>query len=431
MASATAEREVGLSRFGFSVMVKPIGPVCNLDCTYCYYLEKESLYPETKHWRMRDELLERYIRQHIDAFPPDFPEITFAWQGGEPTLMGVDFFRRTVEIQRRCCGEGTTINNALQTNGTLLNDEWCQFFKENNFLIGLSIDGPADLNDAYRIDKEGKPTFDAVIAALTLLQRYQVEYNILCTVHKANQDHGSRIYQFFKSQGIKYIQFIPIVERIGETDRVSDRSVGSGAFGRFLTSVFDEWIKNDVGEIFVQTFDETLRCMVGVPEGLCVFNKTCGKALAMEHNGDVYSCDHFVTPEYKVGNINEQPLLKILNNERQAEFGRDKFDSLPQYCLQCEFLKRCYGECPKNRFIRTPDGQEGLNYLCEGLKTYFSHTKLYFERMAGLLSVGRPPSEVMRPKFPPLPVVRDNLGANSACPCGSGRKYKRCCGRKR
>jgi uncharacterized protein len=414
-------------------MVKPIGPICNLDCQYCYYLEKEDLYPGVSRWRMPEETLERYIRQHIAAYPAGIPEIHFSWQGGEPTLMGLDFFRRVVELQQEHCPPGVKATNSFQTNGTLLDDEWATFFQENDFLIGLSLDGPGELTDAYRVDKEGLPTFKRVMAGLRLLQQHQVQYNVLCTVHAANQHFGRRVYQFFRGQSIEFIQFIPIVERIGSSDQASDRSVESAQFGRFLAEVFDEWVRNDVGRVYVQTFEETLRCLMGGTEGLCVFNKTCGDALAMEHNGDLYSCDHFVTPDYKLGNVRETPLLEILNQPEQKKFGQDKFDTLPNYCLECDYLKYCYGECPKNRFIETPDGQPGLNYLCAGLKTYFAHTMPYFRMMGDLLRAGKPPADIMqafrstRRSKPPARRGASAMGPNDPCPCGSGRKFKRCC----
>jgi uncharacterized protein len=399
----------------FHVMTKPIGPICNLDCTYCYYLHKEELYPKGNKWKMEDTCLESYIRQYIAVQPKDAAEVTFAWQGGEPTLLGLEFFERCVEIQNKHLRKGMTITNTLQTNGVLLDDEWCRFFLKNRFLIGLSIDGPAELHDAYRVDHQGKGSHSSVVAALRKLKKFGVEFNALIVVNRTNGDHGRRIYRYLRDAGCRYLQFIPIVERAGigrhpevtvslgtdstpfdkAADAVSSRSILPEQFGQFLCDVFDEWILEDVGRVFVQIFDQALSAWVGVEPSLCVFRRTCGRALAMEHNGDVYSCDHFVEPDYLLGNLNVIPLEELVNSGRQQAFGDAKLDTLPQYCLNCEVRHACNGECPKNRFLQTPDGEDGLNYLCAGYRKFFNHIDEPMQQMAALIKSRKPPSLIM------------------------------------
>ena len=441
----------------FHVMTKPVGPICNLDCKYCFYLEKEKLYPGKSSWRMPDEVLERYVRQFIEAQPDGVPEVTFAWQGGEPTLMGVEFFRRAVACQQRHAG-GRKVTNTLQTNGTLLDDEWCAFFREHGFLVGLSLDGPRRLHDRYRVDKKGAGTFDAVMRGQALLKKHGVEFNNLVVVSRANQDHALEVYRFIKEHGSGYMQFIPLVERVGPTasgldfapppllpvlgqalisdlrseipdSAVSPFSVESLAYGRFLCTVFDEWVRNDVGRAFVQVFDVQLGVWMGLGSSLCVFRPTCGSALAMEHNGDLYSCDHYVYPEYRLGSVMSEHLGDMLASPAQRKFGQDKADALPRYCRECDVRFACNGECPKHRFLTTPDGEEGLNYLCAGYKLFFRHIGPYMETMARLLRAGRPAADIMS-------VVRGQqavratpvrVGRNDPCPCGSGKKYKKCC----
>jgi uncharacterized protein len=350
-------------------MLKPNGPICNLNCAYCYYLSKERLYPDGR-FRMTDELLEEFTRQYIGA--QRVPEVTFGWQGGEPLLMGVDFFRRAVELQERCHRPDMQIINTLQTNGVLLDDEWCRFFREHDFLVGLSLDGPRELHDAYRVDKGGNPTFDRVMEGIPLLKEHSVEFNILTTVHMANADHPLEVYRFLRDEvGAQFIQFIPIVERDNETgfqegERVTERSVTGRRYGDFLIAVFDEWVRRDVGRVFVQIFDAALAAWVGQRPGLCIFDETCGLALVMEHNGDLYACDHFVEPRHRLGNIQETPLVEMVGSERQQQFGLAKRDTLPRYCRECEACFVCNGGCPKNRVLHAPDGEPGLNYLCEG-----------------------------------------------------------------
>ena len=364
------------------VLAKPTGAVCNLNCSYCFFLHKDSLYPGS-HFRMSDEVLETYIRQLIEYHRT--PQVTVAWQGGEPTLMGIEFYRRAIEYQKKYKKPAMVFENTLQTNGTLLNDEWCEFFKENNFLIGLSLDGPRHLHDVYRRDKQGQPTFDRVMRGLRLLQKHGVEYNILVTVNRINADHPLEVYRFLRDEvGTTWIQFIPAIERLFEGkvtifqqgDKVSERSVLSQQFGNFLITIFDEWIRHDVGKVFVQTFEAAVRNWLDLPSsGMCVFNATCGHGLALEHNGDVYSCDHFVEPKYLLGNIMQHHLLELVGSEQQRRFGQDKLDTLPKVCRECEVRFACQGECPKNRFLNTPEGEPGLNYLCAGYKAFFHHAR--------------------------------------------------------
>ncbi len=431
---------------GFHVIAKPTGPICNLDCKYCFYLEKENLYPEAvgKHaWAMSDEVLETYIRQYIEG--QDAPLIGFSWQGGEPTLLGVEFFARAVALQKKY-SNGKRIENGFQTNGVLLDDHWCEFLAENKFLVGLSIDGPRNLHDRFRVDKGGKPTFDDVMRGLGLLKKHAVEFNTLSTVNSYNSRHPIEVYRFLKEVGSRFMQFIPIVERIAQSPasngpalvapdfkadaRVTDWSVRPLDYGRFLCAVFDEWVRNDVGRYYIQLFDVALESWVGLEPSLCVFRRTCGEALALEHNGDLYSCDHYVYAENRLGNIIEEPMLSLVTSAQQLKFGLDKCDALPRYCRECEVRFACNGECPKHRFCRTPDGESGLNYLCEGYKLFFKHIDPYMKFMAAELNEERPPAGVMawiRVRDLSVSGVR-RPGRNDPCPCGSGQKYKRCCG---
>lgn len=383
----------------FHIMVKPRGAICNLDCHYCYYLPKEKLYPGAD-FRMTDALLKKFTYQYIKH--QQAAEATFAWQGGEPTLMGLDFFDRAVRYQRQFARPGTKIHNTLQTNGVTLDDDWCRFFKQHHFLIGISIDGPRKLHDAYRVDKGGQPTFDRVMAGLELLKKHKVDFNILATVHAANADHPLQVYRFFRAElGARFIQFIPVVERDNQSgyqegDQVTERSVTGEGYGRFLIAVFDEWVRRDVGRVFVQIFDVAFGAWMGQPAGLCIFAPTCGTALAMEHNGDIYSCDHFVEPAYLLGNIQDERMPALVTSDRQRQFGQDKSGALPQYCRTCPALFTCHGGCPKNRFILTPDGEPGLNYLCAGYKAFFQHVDQPMKTMATLLRQRRPPAEVMK-----------------------------------
>ena len=444
----------------FHILAKPTGAVCNLDCKYCFFLSKEMLYPGSR-FRMADELLETYLRQLLESHQA--PEVTIAWQGGEPTLMGLDFFRRSVEIVEQVRRPGQQVLYTVQTNGTRINDEWAAFFKEHNFLVGLSVDGPQSLHDAYRVNKGGQGSFDQVMRGWQSLSRQAVDVNILCTVHAANADHPLQVYQFFRDTlQAQYLQFIPIVERAtpetlpqanrgwgggpeGEPssserplytqsgELVTGRSVQPEQYGRFLCAIFDEWVRRDVGKIFVQSFDAALASWIGQPS-LCIFQPTCGLSLALEHNGDLYSCDHFVEPAFLLGNIQQTHMLELLTSPRQRQFGRDKYDTLPKYCRECEVLFACYGECPRNRFLHTPDGEAGLNYLCASYKLFFKHIDRPVRLMAELLRRGRYADEVMNLlAMEDLQRLKQALASarpGDPCPCGSGKKFRQCHGRK-
>ncbi len=438
----------------FHLLAKPAGAICNLDCKYCFFLSKEMLYPGSR-FRMADELLETYIRQLIEAHARA-PEVTIAWQGGEPTLMGLDFFRRSVELAEKYRRPGQRIAHTIQTNGTQIDDEWAAFFKEHNFLVGLSVDGPREMHDTYRVNKGGAGSFEQVMRGWRYLRAHAVDVNILCTVHAANQERPLEVYRFFRDElGAEFIQFIPIVERveaamiplanIGWSERpggerplykqqgtlVTERSVGAAAYGRFLIAIFEEWVRRDVGRVFVQIFDVTLGSFLG-QHSLCIFSPTCGNALALEHNGDLYSCDHYVEPDYLLGNIQETHMIELVSSERQRQFGWDKLDTLPRYCRECEVRFACHGGCPRNRFINTPDGEPGLNYLCAGYKQFFNHVRRPMTMMADLLRQGRYADEVMALYAAEEPGNAGEsyarVGRNNPCPCGSGKKYKQCHG---
>jgi uncharacterized protein len=372
----------------FSLLVKPAGADCNLACEYCFYLSKGKFYPNSSS-RMRDEVLQEYIRQLLASQTGQ--EVNVAWQGGEPTLMGLDFFKRSVELVNENRRPDQKVSYALQTNGTLLNDDWCAFFKENHFLIGLSLDGPEKMHNAYRFDKGGKGSFDRARQGWDMLQKHEVDTNILCAVNAANVNHPLEVYHFFRD-GLKaqFIQFIPIVEQ-----GPLRSGILSEPYGSFLIEIFDEWVRRDVGKIFVQIFDSALASWCGLWASVCVFQETCGQSLVMEHNGDVYSCDHFVTPENLLGNIHETTMNRLAASANQQRFGMDKRDKLPTYCKECDVLFACHGECPKNRFARTPDGKEGLNYLCAGYRMFFRHIDRPMQIIADLLSKGRAAEEIM------------------------------------
>lgn len=390
------------------VMLKPIGSRCNLDCDYCYYLEKANLYTnEDKGHVMSEQLLEKFVKQYIES--QTMPQVMFTWHGGETLMRPLSFYKKAIEFQKKYAA-GRQIENTLQTNGTLLNDEWCEFFKENNFLIGISIDGPQEFHDEYRRDKMGRPSFHKVMKGIRLLQKHEVVYNVMAVVNDYNSDYPVEFYRFFKEIGAQFIQFTPIVERLrvkksplklataNEDDseaKLADYSISPEKWGSFLCGVFDEWIKEDVGRIYVQIFDSTLANWVGEQPGLCTMAKTCGHAGVMEFNGDVYSCDHFVFPEYYLGNINVKPLTSMMYSEKQLKFGNDKFDKLPKQCRECDFLFACYGECPKNRFVKDKYGNPGLNYLCKGYYQFFNHAAPYMDFMKHELMAKRPPANVM------------------------------------
>ena len=377
----------------FHVMAKPAGASCNLRCRYCFYLDNGRLYPLSEP-RMSEKVLKSYVRQTIQN--GRVPCATIAWQGGEPTLMGIDFFRRAVGFEREFLRPGMRIERTMQTNGILLDDAWCRFLRENEFLVGLSLDGPREMHDAFRRDKAGRPTYDRVLRAARLLQKHRVEFNILAAVSSANGDRPLEVYRFFRdSLGARYVQFIPIVEREDpEGDAVTDRSVGAEQYGRFLAAIFDEWVCRDVGEMFVLNFDGSLANWLGSPS-ICIFSAVCGQAVALERNGDLYSCDHFVEPGHLLGNILATPLTKLVASEKQTRFGQNKRDGLPRYCRECPVLFACNGECPKNRFCRAPDGELGLNYLCAGYRHYFAHIDGPMKTLASLVRSGKEAAEIM------------------------------------
>lgn len=382
---------------GFHVMLKPVGPICNLDCAYCYYLDNEALYPDrgpkVDAWRMSDQTLETFIRDYIAA-QPEAPEISFGFQGGETTLIGIDFFRKAVAFQRQYARPGQRITNMIQTNGTLLNDEWCRFLKAHNFLVGISIDGPAELHDQYRRDKSGRGSHERVLKGLFLLQKYRVDYNVLCVLNRHNAAQPLEVFHFLRNIGVEFIQFIPLVEPVG-LGTVSPRSVLPEQYGRFLIEVLDEWLKRDVGSIFINMFDVALQAHAGEPSSLCVHAETCGGALAMEHNGDLYACDHFVEPQHLRGNIHRIPLPILVDDSAQLAFGTAKRDTLPQQCLDCSVQFICHGGCPKDRIARTRTREPGLNYLCAGYKLFFDHVDQPMRQMAGYLRRGLAPSIIM------------------------------------
>jgi uncharacterized protein len=433
MTFPTAETRVAPA--AFHIMLKPRGAICNLDCAYCYFLSKELLYPGSR-FRMANELLEEYTRQYIEA--QRAPEVTFAWQGGEPTLMGLAFFELAVALQQKYRRPGMTIHNAIQTNGTTLDDDWCGFFRRHGFLVGLSLDGPRALHDVYRVDKGGKPTFDRVMAGLELLKRHRVEFNILTTVHAANAERPLEVYRFLRDEaGARFMQFIPIVERDNDTgfqegEAIRPRSVTGRQYGAFLTAIFDEWVRRDVGQTFVQIFDVALAAWYGQRPGLCIFEETCGLALAMEHNGDVYACDHYVEPSHRLGNMREVPLIELVASDKQRAFGEAKRDTLPRYCRECDVRFVCNGGCPKDRVLTTPDGEPGLHYLCEGYQAFFRHVDRPMRLMAEMLRRCEAPAGIMallaREEAEQQRRFRQ-AGRNDPCPCGSGRKFKHCHGR--
>ena len=387
------------------VMTKPVGAVCNLACDYCYYLEKLNLYKDSSKYVMSDELLERFIREYINS--QTMPQVLFTWHGGETLMRPLSFYKRVVELQRQYAN-GRTIDNCIQTNGTLLTDEWCEFFRQHNWLVGVSIDGPQEFHDEYRRNRQGRPSFAKVMQCINLLKKHGVEWNGMAVVNDYNADYPLEFYHFFKEIGCRYIQFAPIVERLSphqdgrhlasplqQDEKLADFSVSPEQWGNFLCTLFDEWVRNDVGQYFIQIFDATLANWVGEQPGVCSMAKTCGHAGVMEFNGDVYSCDHFVFPEFKLGNIYEKTLVEMMYSERQQQFGLDKQRTLPSQCKECEFLFACNGECPKNRFAKTASGEPGLNYLCKGYFHFFKHVAPYMDFMKKELLAERAPANIM------------------------------------
>jgi uncharacterized protein len=429
----------------FHLLAKPSGSTCNIDCKYCFFLSKEALYPNDRH-RMSDATLEAYIRQLLESHR--LPEVTVAWQGGEPTLMGLDFFRKAVALVERYRRPGQKIQQTFQTNGIALDDEWCAFLKEHDFLVGLSVDGPREIHDTNRVTRGGQGTFDLVMKGWRCLREHGVDFNILCTVNAANQDHGRRVYRFFRDElQASWVQFIPIVERAtadtiqianrGWSERpkekrllytqtgtlVTTRSVTGEKYAQFLIDIFEEWLRHDVGKVYVQLFDVTLEAYFGRYK-LCIHAPTCGNGPALEHNGDLYACDHFVEPGFKLGNIHKTHMLELVASPQQRKFGLDKRDTLTRQCRECEVRALCNGGCPKERFALAQNGEPGQNYLCAGLYRFFTHTRPAMQRMAQLYASGRRPAEVMDQ-------LRDEdrkRDAYAPCPCGSGHKFRFCHG---
>ena len=389
------------------VMLKPAGAHCNLACKYCYYLEKNKLYPTAQRHLMSDEMLEQFTREYIEA--QTMNQVLFTWHGGEPLLRSIDFYRKALSLQQKYAG-GRRIDNVIQTNGTLLTDEWCEFFAQNHWLVGISIDGPQPYHDHYRLTAAGKPSWKKVMQGIKLLKKHGVEWNAMAVVNAYNANHPMEFYRFFKENGCQFLQFTPIVERLtrhedgrtlaslADKDEISlsEASVAPEQWGYFLCAIFDEWVRKDVGKIFVEIFDCTLANWMGISPGICAYSKECGHAGVMEHNGDVYSCDHFVFPEYKLGNIRDHSLIDMLYGEQQQEFSRLKHSSLPRQCKECDMEFACHGECPKNRFMKDKYGDSGLNYLCLGYYHYYQHVAPYMDYMKQELMSQRPPSNIMK-----------------------------------
>ncbi len=399
---------------GLHIVAKPVGPDCNLNCTYCFYLEKQALFPPGENYRMADDVLIAYIRSYLTAQPT--PLVDFVWQGGEPTLLGLDFFRRVVELQQRYVGT-KTVSNSLQTNGTLLDDAWCRFLKENNFMVGISLDGPKEIHDRYRCDRGGEGTFDRVMTGLRRLQQHGVAYNVMASVARETARQPLEVYRFFKQQGVEFIQFVPLIERFpavveeklglklagpARLDRqeanraVTPWTVLPEEYGDFLIAIYEEWVHNDVGTTFVMNFEWALNAWLGDPSPVCVHAPRCGRSLVMEHNGDIYACDHYVYPQYRLGNILHDDLAQMVAESLRCEFGTSKEAALPGKCRECELLKACQGGCPKHRFDSTVSGEPGLHYLCNGYGKFFRHIRKYLRAMTTLLGNGYPASEIMK-----------------------------------
>jgi uncharacterized protein len=400
----------------FQVFVKPVGALCNLDCRYCYYVSKYTVAGGVDALCMQDSLLEEYIARHIEA--SSGPTITFSWHGGEPTLLGLDYFRKIVALQRKHQPLNKQIFNGIQTNGLLLNEEWCRFLSSERFGVGLSLDGPAERHDGYRVTRGGEPTHRQVVRAFDLLKRSGVTCDILCAVHDKNVLHPLQVYQYFKEIGGRYIGFLPIVETIAGSDaQIAPYSVPPDAYGEFLCAIFDEWSRKDIGRVSVQIFEEAIRPLQGSEHSLCIFRKTCGNIPVIEHDGDFFCCDHFVDEAHRLGNIRETPFGELLGSRELKLFGEAKQNTLPRCCRQCAVLDMCNGGCLKDRFLKTPEGEPGLNYLCSGYKRFFTHCRPFFLKIIAA-------SKARRPR-------ESNPGRNDPCPCGSGKKYKKCCEHRR
>jgi uncharacterized protein len=405
---------------GIHALAKPAGPSCNIRCAYCFYLEKENLYPAKEDLNMPEAVLKAYIKSYIQAQPT--PEVDFVWQGGEPTLRGIDFYRKAL-IYQKPFRASKTIRNSIQTNGTLLTDQWCEFFKQNGFLVGLSLDGPADIHDRYRRHRAGQPTFNEVMRGIKLLRKWGVEFNVLACVTREAAYRPLDVYHFFKEQGVTFIQFTPVVERVPgqkasgyglrfalpasletiETNtQVTSWTVEPEKYGDFLTTIFDEWVRQDVGKAFVMNFEWALNAAVGNGSPICVFSRQCGRAVAVEYNGDVYACDHYVYPEYRLGNIGHDDLAHMVQSSVNSGFGPHKEETLPRCCRECEVLRACWGGCPKHRFIQSPQAEPGLNYLCAAYKKFFRHSAKYMVAFRKLIELDLEPAYIMRAIGRPL-----------------------------
>ncbi|MBW2481141.1 MAG: anaerobic sulfatase maturase [Deltaproteobacteria bacterium] len=417
--------EMARAAHDFQIFVKPTGSICNLGCDYCYYLVKKDLYPDSRSYRMPDDILESYIVEHFRTAPHS--PIRFSWHGGEPTLLGVDYFRKILALQRKYCPTDRQFINGIQTNGTLLDADWCRFLASEGFHVGLSLDGPQPMHDRYRVTKRRLPTFKQTMRGYELLHQHNIYFDILCVVNADNVCYPAEVYDFFKQIGATFIGFLPLVEHQPDSPNgVSERSVSADAFGSFLCEIFDEWKSRDIGQVKVQIFEEASRTALGQEQRLCIFRKTCGDIPVVEHNGDVYACDHFVDKAHLLGNIAATPLVDMLESARQRAFGQAKQSALPRYCRSCDVRNLCNGECPKNRFIQAPDGEPRLNYLCAGYKRFFEHCRPFLDELALLW---RTQSREPPTTGAATATIRSGpkTGRNDPCPCGSGRKYKKCC----
>ena len=409
----------------FQIFAKPVGPICNLDCHYCYYLQKRHLYPSRESFRMPEDILENYIVQHIKASNNE--EIRFSWHGGEPTILGLDYFQKIVALQDKHKPANQRITNGMQTNGILLNEEWCRFLAKEGFSVGLSLDGPQEFHDKHRLTRDQKPTHEKTMRGYELLRKHRVYCDILCVINSDNVKYPLKVYKFFKLIEAPYISFLPVVESLPEAEgSISQLTVPAKAWGDFLCTIFDEWISQDIGRIKVQIFEEATRTAFGQKHSLCIFRETCGDIPVIEHNGDFFSCDHFVDTEHRLGNIQQNSLVELLECPAQKSFGLAKLKSLPSYCLTCDVKAMCNGGCLKNRFIKTPEGESGLNYLCAGYKQFFTHCQPFVLEVAAQW-------RQQKPKQQPMVFHQsgshdtDKIGRNEPCPCGSGKKYKFCC----
>jgi len=409
----------------FQVFAKPIGSICNLDCHYCYYLKKEHIYPKGESFRMPDDILEEYIVQHIEASPEQV--IRFSWHGGEPTVLGLDYFRKVVELQRKHQPSNRRITNGMQTNGTLLDEDWCRFLAAEGFTVGISLDGPQEMHDQYRVTKNQKPTYEQTKRGYELMRQHKVLNEILCVVNSNNVQYPTQVYRFFKQIKAQYVTFLPMVEPQPDAENgVSHITVPADAWGVFLCDIFDEWRDQDIGQIKVQIFEEAARTAFNQEHTLCIFRPTCGDVPVIEHNGDFFSCDHYVDAEHKLGNIRKTPLVELLESPAQRAFGQAKLETLPRYCRTCDVRAMCNGGCPKNRFLQTPDGEAGLNYLCAGYKRFFNHCRSFTAEVGAQWR-----RQTLKKQMPPEQAAgvqtSSKPGRNDPCPCGSGLKYKKCC----